>query len=124
MRNETRELWSKRVQRWKESGLSAVEYARELGINARTLSYWKWRLKQEPAARTKARPTRTAAKIVKTRPAPVTFVEVPSPTEAPLEVETGPQLELVVGGRYVVRVGARFDENTLGRLLDVVERRA
>jgi hypothetical protein len=35
-----REEWAKRVERWADSGLTASEFAAELGINPRTLSYW------------------------------------------------------------------------------------
>ncbi len=35
-----REEWKKRVERWQESGLTAEQYASELGINAGTLKFW------------------------------------------------------------------------------------
>ncbi len=44
MERVSRETWSKRVERWKDSGLTAAEYAAEAGINAHSLSWWKWRL--------------------------------------------------------------------------------
>jgi transposase-like protein len=46
MGQDPRELWLKRVERWKDSGLSAREFAAEVGINAQTLSYWRWKLKK------------------------------------------------------------------------------
>lgn len=39
--------WQKRVERWRDSGLSAKEFAAETGLKASTLSYWKWRLGAE-----------------------------------------------------------------------------
>jgi hypothetical protein len=45
----SREEWAKRVKRWRESGLSAEQYASELGINAGTLKFWKYQLGR-PAA--------------------------------------------------------------------------
>src|SRR5260370_16540943 len=39
-----REEWAKRVARWKDSGLTAKEFATELGINPRSLVFWKWQL--------------------------------------------------------------------------------
>lgn len=33
-----REEWAKRVERWRDSGLKAAEFAAELGINPRTLT--------------------------------------------------------------------------------------
>lgn len=49
----TREEWSKRVERWRESGLTAQEFAAELGVNPRTLTHWKWALTKGPATRSK-----------------------------------------------------------------------
>jgi hypothetical protein len=36
--------WAKRVARWEGSGLTAKEFAAELGINPRSLVFWKWQL--------------------------------------------------------------------------------
>lgn len=44
-----REQWAKRVERWKDSGLSAKAFAAELGINARSLSWWRWQLSKGDA---------------------------------------------------------------------------
>jgi hypothetical protein len=44
MERVSREAWAKRVERWRDSGLSAAEYAAEIGVKAHTLSWWKWRL--------------------------------------------------------------------------------
>jgi hypothetical protein len=33
-----REEWAKRVERWRDSGLTTAEFATELGINPRTLT--------------------------------------------------------------------------------------
>ena len=45
MDRASRETWAKRVERWTDSGLTAKEYAAELGIKAHSLTWWKWRLK-------------------------------------------------------------------------------
>ena len=49
-RGASRRLWTKRVERWRESGLSANEFATELGVNAATLAQWKYRLAAEAQA--------------------------------------------------------------------------
>ncbi len=36
-KRETRDEWQKRVERWKDSGLTAEVFAAETGINAGTL---------------------------------------------------------------------------------------
>jgi hypothetical protein len=42
-----RKEWAKRVEHWRDSGLSCAEFAAELGVNPRTLTYWKWMLNKE-----------------------------------------------------------------------------
>ena len=59
-RRESRDVWAKRVERWKESGLTARGFAAELGINQRTLSYCKYQLAKEgPSVRRARNPRRT-----------------------------------------------------------------
>jgi hypothetical protein len=58
MATNTRDLWAKRVERWKDSGLTAKEFAAEMGINPQTLAYWRWRLKAEEAEK----PTKKAGR--------------------------------------------------------------
>jgi hypothetical protein len=37
MKRESRKVWTKRVERWRDSGLSATEFASQIGINENTL---------------------------------------------------------------------------------------
>lgn len=128
MARGSRDEWAKRVERWRESGLTAAEFAAEVGVNPRTLSYWKWRigskrgrsLSSKPKkARTKrasrsGTPKKAAALTVR----PLSFVEVTKATSAlsgePFEVE------LVSGER--IRIPSSFDASSLSRLLDVLGR--
>ncbi|WP_444547639.1 IS66 family insertion sequence element accessory protein TnpA [Sorangium atrum] len=57
-----REEWRKRVERWRDSGLTAAEFAGELGINPRTLMYWKWLLARDDKASTPALERRQSPK--------------------------------------------------------------
>lgn len=119
-----REQWAKRVERWKDSGLSAKEFAAELGINARSLSWWRWQLtKKEPTAaepRERRRRAPSSPAAVTTRPkskvTPLTFVEM----TAPLVTDS---LEVILPSAVRVCVRPGFDDATLGRLLDVLEQR-
>jgi hypothetical protein len=117
-----RDTWAKRVERWKESGLSAKEFAAELGINARSLSWWRWQLSKSDALgegprRRRRRSCSSAAttSLAKTL-SPMTFVEMTA------AVMPEP-LEIVLASALRVRVPAGFDDATLRRLLDVLERR-
>jgi len=40
MRQERREVWVKRIEQWKESRLTAKEFAVQAGVNLNTLQSW------------------------------------------------------------------------------------
>ncbi len=106
MAREGREVWAKRVERWRESGLTANEFAAETGVNAKTLAYWRWQL----AGGT--RRARANAAV------PVRFVELAA---AAPPAETAAGFEVVLAGGRVVRVPPRFDGAELSRLVQVLE---
>lgn len=122
MSRTSRMEWAKRVERWKDSGLSAKEYAAELGVKPTTLSYWSWKLRSETApvgARGQGRPTRRGARggSVVAGSAATRFVELGTPQS----VVAPPALDLVLRSGVVVRVTAGFDEATLTRVVRAVE---
>ena len=106
MRDGTRAKWTELIERWGESGLTGAAFARREGLNAGTLSYWKWRLRRE------GRRTALARRGSGRGPA---FVEVVAtiPTVAD-------RIEVVVDGKLVVRVPDGFDDATLRRVLAAV----
>ena len=93
-----REVWAQRVRRLEESDLTTAEFAAELGINPRTLTYWKWRLGKEQRAES------PRARSAKKSP---TFVEV-KPGHEPTVVAPTP-IEIVLDAHVVVRVTRDFD---------------
>lgn len=90
------------------SGLTARQYAARIGVNHRTLSYWKYLLGRE--AREQAEQDGPAS-------AP-RFVEVASTM-----LSGGEPIEIVTAGGEVVRVPVGFDDDSLGRVLDVLAAR-
>lgn len=99
-------VWRERVDRWKQSGKTAREFAKLEGIRPETLAWWKWRLQRQEAA---------------------SQADVTTPTLVPVQVsgaEPEPwasSIELVLAeGRVVVRVGPEFDERTLRRVVDAL----
>jgi hypothetical protein len=99
MARASRAVWAKRVGQWKASGLTGAAFAARLGVKEATLRHWRWQLGH-------ARKTSAPA-----------FVEVLGPMVQPqiaLEVRVG---EVQV----VVPVG--FDDETLRRLMRVLEER-
>lgn len=121
-RADVREVWAKRVERWKESGLTAKEFATELGISPRSLAWWKWRLRSTPKAAASATSAMTEKPRRRSRKStaavtPLTFVEMTSVVAAePIEVV------LTTGVR--IRLPANFEATSFERLLGVLERRS
>ncbi len=106
-----REEWRRRIERWKDSGLTAKEFAAELGINAGTLQVWQYKLKRGD------RPTRQPRPKVSSNPILSSLVEVRAPVGAVVDQRF--EIELANGRR--VRVGAGFDAGALRALVAVVE---
>jgi transposase len=103
--------WRRRVQRWKESGLTAKEFAAEIGINAGTLQFWQYKLKRGAGQTRGARPRRSSEAILSS------LVEVRAPASAIVDQRF--EIELANGRR--VRVAAGFEPATLKALLAVLE---
>lgn len=101
-----REVWAQRVRRLEESELTTAEFAAELGINPRTLTYWKWRLGKEQRSELPPPPSATRS------PA---FVEV-KPEQGPTIVAPSP-IEIVLDAQVVVRVTRDFDSEVLRRVV-------
>jgi hypothetical protein len=116
MERTSHEEWAKRVERWRDSGLTAAEFAAELGINAHSLSWWKWRLAAKPAKRGPARRSSSRRPQISSVPSPLTFLEMTPPVQ-------GEALEIVLPTGVRIRVPSDFDAAALGRLLGVLEPR-
>jgi transposase len=120
MDRATREVWTERIERWKESGLSAKEFATPLGIKPRTLRWWHWNLGTSAVRKGPRRRSAAKSGAIVERPStamsPLAFVEMTA------SVLSEP-LEVVLPSTFRVRVPTGFDDATLVRLLDVLERR-
>ena len=102
--------WRKRVDRWKDSGLTAREFAAETGINAGTLQFWRYKLRKgEPVS---ARRRATGAK----NPILSSIVEV-RPAVATEEMRF--EIDLANGRR--LRVPAAYEASALKALLAILE---
>jgi hypothetical protein len=109
-KRSSRNEWRKRVDRWKDSGLTAKEFAAETGINAGTLQFWKYKLRKgEPVS---ARRSATEAKD----PILSSIVEV-QPEVGPEEMRF--EIDLANGRR--LRVPAAYEASALKALLAILE---
>ena len=107
----SRAAWLEEVQRWRQSGQSAADYARQRGLHAGTLMVWGSKLRGELAVvGPSARPSRVG----------FLPVHVSEPLGAGSAASSG-QLEVVLrNGRRVV-VSGDFGAERLARLLDIAE---
>jgi transposase len=108
----SREQWTKRIERWRRSGLTAREFAKSEAINHHTLAHWAWRLglkKSRQLAPSRKRPRRQG------RATQSAFVEVMSHTIA------DGCFELELGGSRRLRIPPGFEAGALERLLAVLE---
>lgn len=112
MKHEGREVWKQRVQRWTDSGLTAKEFAAEVGCNVHTLTHWKWRLSAG---------ARSAPAAARSAEAP-RFVEVVTPAVERASAVTE-AFELLLPGGLLVRVPPRFEAASLRALLTALEGR-
>ncbi len=114
MARSSRAEWAKRVERWKDSGLTAKEFSSETGLNPSTLSYWSWKLGQSDggAEPRKARPARPRPRKSTKKKAPGSFVEL-----SPAVVTTAPAVVEVFVGDVRVRVPADLDDVAFTRVM-------
>jgi hypothetical protein len=109
-----REEWAKRVERWRDSGLTTAEFAAELGINPKTLTYWAWTLKREASGERRKWPS-------KKRPAVARSGERIGPGFVELATDSAVgRFELEVRGRRL-HIPSAFDERQLRTLLAILE---
>ena len=108
-RQSNRDKWRERVQRWKDGGLTAQQFATEMGLNYHTLLYWSSRLKRDGAG------TNNTTERV-TLPE---FIEVTETITREKSVLAKSGLELLVSD-VLIKVPVGVDEQTLRRVLSVI----
>jgi len=124
MKRNTAKVWAKRVERWRASGLSGTEFARRIGVNARTLAWWRWHLASAGGS----------GPSVPTGSLPAEFVElVPAASvgfrtagggvqrEAP-SGDSAHTLELELPGGVRIRLTRAFDVASVAALVRALER--
>jgi len=111
----SREEWAKRVERWRDSGLTTAEFAAELGINPHSLTYWAWTLKREAGGEKRVWLKKPRKQVVGRKDAvpSAQFVEVKSHTSRA-------QFELEIRGRRL-HIPDSFDPQQLRSLLAILE---
>jgi hypothetical protein len=101
----------KRVERWRDSGLSAKQYAAEIGVDVSRLRHWGWRLGKRKTIADPPVPPATAISDLQ-------FVEVPPAASA--SVSEAEPIEIVAASGLRVRVPRRFDIDALRLILQAI----
>lgn len=117
-------MWAKRVERWRESGQTAVEFAVAHGLNPDRLRYWGWQFAKERATAAAAPPP-PKAELPANAGVVVPFIEVQraasaAPRTKPESAAPTEPIEIIAPSGLRVRVPAHFDDETLRRVLAVV----
>ena len=98
----TRAEWSKRVDRWRKSGLSAEEFAEREGLKSKQLVWWRWKLRSSPPPSPELR-----------------FLPVHVVDTSVQAAVSGAPLEIALPNGRVVRVPPGFEPAMLKRVLAV-----
>ncbi len=114
------DVWSKEIARevvakWRESGLSMSDYARNNGFKVHRLSYWNQRFPL-PTVRAEKAVVENQPTLLEVRLKPEPSVPIKSNDYAPMEL-------LLVNGMRL-KIPSRFDSVSLEQLLWVLERRS
>lgn len=106
----SRAMWLEEIERWRQSGQSAVEYASQHGLHAGTLVSWSSKLRSNSSvAAEKGRHEQEA------------FVPVRVTEPKVTALAAGDSIEVVLCNGRRVLVHGEFGAARLGRLLDIVE---
>lgn len=122
MAREGREVWGKRVERWRDSGLTLKEFAAEIGVNANTLAGWRWRLGPK-VAQDERHAERGVPAFVEVVAAPAGATRSAARAPGIAAASSSEPLEVVLRSGHRIRVPAQFDPGALRRVLDALEAR-
>ena len=105
--------WPDHVRAWRSSGETARAYCEARGLNVTRLWSWSARMQDEKKAARKVAKSGAEIRMALVRPA--------RPPETIMPVTRGPGVRLSVGA-VRVEVERGFDDETLSRVLAVLER--
>jgi transposase-like protein len=127
MSQASAEKWSGHIRSWRESGLTAKEFAARVGIKESTFAYWRWKLRSAGTGGGKAgEDVRAKGRATETQPKRRPKAEADS-CRAFVELAVAvpgnrpPAIEVWLGAKTRVIVPVGFDEATLTGVLRAVE---
>jgi hypothetical protein len=119
--------WRERIEAWRQSGQTQQAFCQAHGLAAGSLSHWKGELVRREGLRTSASTAGAAAgrgdSGARTSEA-LEWTEVRWPAVGVEGAEEGSGFEVVLPRGWSVRLGPRFEAESLRRLLSVLEERS
>jgi hypothetical protein len=118
--------WRERIEAWRRSGQTQQEFCRAHGLSVGSFSHWKAELVRREGQRASVR---AADAVVpggdrhEGSPEALSWSEVRWPAGAAEVAEDGGGFEIVLPRGWSVRLGPRFEAESLRRLLSVLEER-
>ena len=114
-----REQWCRRVEQWRNSGKTASEFARDVGLKEKTFKHWVYMLGGDLGsrrARGKASSSTKGSRSTSVRTESECLVEL-----QPVVVASDARFELELSKGRRLHVPVQFDPQVLKRLLTVLE---
>jgi DNA-binding CsgD family transcriptional regulator len=121
--------WRERIEAWRRSGQTQQEFCRAHGLSVGSFSHWKAELVRREGLRTSVQAADAVVPVVpdgdrrKGSPEALSWSEVRWPAGAAEVAGDGGGFEIVLPRGLSVRLGPRFEAESLRRLLSVLEER-
>lgn len=116
--------WRERIAAWRESGLTQQAFCQAQGISVSSFSHWKSELAKRDGSRPSPEGPAERAAAEKS-PSALRWTEVRWPAAgADVAVAESSGYEIVLPRGWSVRLGPRFEAESLRRLLAVLEERS
>ena len=103
--------------------MTCAEFAAELGINPRTLTYWKWVLGKEARGEKREWPKRQERSLSATKVTTATAARSSGLIEIQVASPSDARIELELRGGHRLRIPAGFDAQGLKQLIELLEAR-
>jgi len=100
---ERREFWESHIKAWEESGLTQIEYCTRHELSRHRFTYWKSKGDKKSEG--------------------VTFMRVfQGPVQSYQGIHQNMSIRLIIRDQYRIEVGDGFSPQTLGQLVNTLER--
>ena len=118
--------WRERIEAWRRSGQTQQEFCRAHGLASGSFSHWKAELVRREGLRASVRTAdaATADGGGKRSPEALSWSEVHWPAVDTDVAGDGGGFEIVLPRGWSVRLGSRFESESLRRLLSILEERS